>query len=92
VPSPRLPELPHHPASSDPSEGKPPGNLAYTPDRKGIHPQQHLESFNGTLQADSYGDVLRRRLIGSSTSNGHVRCIAAAVLPAGGRSQNCSRP
>jgi hypothetical protein len=29
--------------------------FAYTPDRKGIHPQQHLESFNGTLQADAYG-------------------------------------
>ncbi|MBN3791836.1 IS66 family transposase [Burkholderia sp. Ac-20353] len=28
--------------------------FAYTPDRKGIHPQQHLESFNGTLQADAY--------------------------------------
>ncbi|PVY29083.1 transposase IS66 family protein, partial [Paraburkholderia silvatlantica] len=26
----------------------------YTPDREGIHPQQHLESFNGTLQADAY--------------------------------------
>ncbi|MBB5429771.1 hypothetical protein HDG40_007969, partial [Paraburkholderia sp. JPY158] len=23
--------------------------------RKGIHPRQHLESFNGTLQADAYG-------------------------------------
>ena len=29
--------------------------FAYTPDRKGIHPQQHLEAFNGTLQADAYG-------------------------------------
>jgi hypothetical protein len=29
--------------------------FAYTPDRKGIHPQQHLESSNGTLQADAYG-------------------------------------
>ena len=29
--------------------------FAYTPDRKGIHPQQHLASFNGTLQADAYG-------------------------------------
>jgi len=29
--------------------------FAYTPDRKGIHPQQHLESFTGTLQADAYG-------------------------------------
>jgi len=27
----------------------------YTPDRKGIHPQRHLESFSGTLQADAYG-------------------------------------
>jgi len=29
--------------------------FAYTPDRKGIHPQQHLLAFNGTLQADAYG-------------------------------------
>ena len=29
--------------------------FGYTPDRKGIHPQQHLESFSGTLQADAYG-------------------------------------
>ncbi|CAB3797995.1 IS66 family transposase [Pararobbsia alpina] len=29
--------------------------FTYTPDRKGIHPQQHLESFTGTLQADAYG-------------------------------------
>ncbi|CAB3807409.1 hypothetical protein LMG27177_06329 [Paraburkholderia fynbosensis] len=29
--------------------------FAYTPDRKGIHPQKHLGSFNGTLQADAYG-------------------------------------
>lgn len=27
----------------------------YTPDRKGIHPQQHLAAFAGTLQADAYG-------------------------------------
>ena len=29
--------------------------FAYTPDRKGIHPQQHLAAFAGTLQADAYG-------------------------------------
>jgi hypothetical protein len=29
--------------------------FAYTPDRRGIHPRQHLESFNSTLQADAYG-------------------------------------
>ncbi|WP_408295644.1 IS66 family transposase [Paraburkholderia sp. RL17-373-BIF-A] len=26
-----------------------------TPDRRDIHPHQHLESFNGTLQADAHG-------------------------------------
>jgi hypothetical protein len=29
--------------------------FAYTPDRKVIHPQQHLESFSGKSQADAYG-------------------------------------
>jgi hypothetical protein len=28
--------------------------FAYTPDRSGKHPNQHLAKFNGTLQADAY--------------------------------------
>jgi transposase len=28
--------------------------FAYSPDRKGEHPQQHLRDFSGTLQADAY--------------------------------------
>src|SRR5260370_37757404 len=28
--------------------------FAYTPDRKGEHPQAHLREFTGTLQADGY--------------------------------------
>jgi transposase len=28
--------------------------FAYSPDRKGEHPQQHLTDFHGTLQADGY--------------------------------------
>jgi transposase len=28
--------------------------FAYTPDRKGEHPQRHLEGFRGVLQADAY--------------------------------------
>jgi transposase len=28
--------------------------FAYTPDRKGIHPQTHLAQFHGILQADAY--------------------------------------
>ncbi|PRX18837.1 transposase [Paraburkholderia sp. BL18I3N2] len=29
--------------------------FAYSPDRKGIHPQTHLAGFEGVLQADAYG-------------------------------------
>jgi transposase len=28
--------------------------LAYSPDRKGEHPEQHLRTFRGSLQADAY--------------------------------------
>jgi len=28
--------------------------FAYTPDRKGEHPKEHLSKFMGTLQADGY--------------------------------------
>jgi len=28
--------------------------FAYSPDRKGQHPQAHLSNFTGTLQADGY--------------------------------------
>lgn len=33
--------------------------FAYTADRKGIHPQQHLETFSGTLQAMPMADTRR---------------------------------
>ncbi len=29
--------------------------FAYSPDRKGIHPQNHLADYSGVLQADAYG-------------------------------------
>src|ERR1700761_5056915 len=29
--------------------------FAYSPDRKGVHPQTHLAGFEGILQADAYG-------------------------------------
>ena len=32
----------------------PPVWFAYSPDRKGEHPRQHLRSFGGVLQADAY--------------------------------------
>jgi transposase len=33
--------------------------FAYSPDRKGEHPQQHLKRFSGTLQADGYAGFNR---------------------------------
>ena len=33
--------------------------FAYSPDRKGDHPQQHLSGFRGTLQADAYAGFNR---------------------------------
>jgi hypothetical protein len=42
--------------------------FAYTPDRKGIHPQTHLANYEGVLQADAYAGyvvpefMLRRQL------------------------------
>jgi hypothetical protein len=33
--------------------------FAYSPDRKGDHPQQHLSGFSGTLQADGYAGFNR---------------------------------
>jgi transposase len=33
--------------------------FAYSPDRKGDHPQQHLRDFEGTLQADGYAGFNR---------------------------------
>lgn len=29
--------------------------FAYSPDRKGVHPQRHLSNYSGILQADAYG-------------------------------------
>ncbi|MFP1527512.1 transposase [Escherichia coli] len=29
--------------------------FAYSPDRKGMHPQNHLAGYSGVLQADAYG-------------------------------------
>src|ERR1700680_647916 len=38
-----------------PGEHTPPAVwFAYTPDRKGEHPRQHLKNFKGALQADAY--------------------------------------
>lgn len=50
--------------------------FAYSPDRKGEHPEQHLRDFRGTLQADGYAGFNRVYETGRAEENGcwaHVR-------------------
>jgi transposase len=49
---------------------------AYTPDRKGEHPQAHLKDFTGTLQADAYagyGRVYEGGRVNEAACMSHVR-------------------
>jgi len=49
---------------------------AYTPDRKGEHPQLHLKDFTGTLQADAYagyGRVYEGGRVNEAACMSHVR-------------------
>jgi len=50
--------------------------FAYTPDRKGEHPERHLATFRGTLQADAYSGyngVYRDGRIRQAGCMAHVR-------------------
>jgi transposase len=50
--------------------------FAYTPDRKGEHPQFHLREFRGTLQADAYagyGTVYQGGRVKESACMAHIR-------------------
>lgn len=50
--------------------------FAYTPDRKGEHPQAHLKEFTGTLQADAYagyGPVYEGGRVQEAACMAHVR-------------------
>jgi transposase len=50
--------------------------FAYSPDRKGEHPQAHLRNFTGTLQADGYAGfdaVYETRRIQEAACWAHVR-------------------
>jgi len=50
--------------------------FAYSPDRKGIHPQQHLKSFRGTLHADGYagyGKLFASEAVTESACWAHAR-------------------
>jgi hypothetical protein len=49
--------------------------FAYSEDRKGEHPRQHLKNFKGALQADAYAGF--HHLCGNGW---HARCFAPARL------------
>ncbi len=49
--------------------------FAYTPDRKGIHPQSHHAGYRGVLQADAYAGFNERSRYGQITE---VACWAHA--------------
>ena len=51
--------------------------FAYTPDRKGIHPQTHLANFTGILQADAFaGYVAPEFMLRARTRGGNCPGIA----------------
>ena len=50
--------------------------FAYSPDRKGAHPQQHLQSFTGILQADGYAGF--DRLYQARDGDGKALIVEAA--------------
>ena len=55
----------------------PPGAAYYfSPDRKGVHPQDHLADFEGILQADAYAGF--RKLYQPDPITGYVRVREAA--------------
>ena len=50
--------------------------FAYSPDRKGDHPEQHLSGFRGTLQADGYAGfnrIYEKGLVAEAACWAHVR-------------------
>ncbi|HPT56962.1 MAG TPA: IS66 family transposase [Casimicrobium sp.] len=55
-------------APTDPSNAEPSAVwFAYSPDRKGEHPQRHLKDFQGILQADGYAGYERLYASGEIT-------------------------
>ena len=54
--------------------------FAYSPDRKGEHPQAHLSEFRGTLQADGYAGFDRIYPSRAHSGSGLLGARAQEVL------------
>ena len=61
--------------------------FAYSPDRKGEHPEQHLEKFRGTLQADAYAGFNQLYEDGRIRASCMLGACAAQVLRSGTSAQ-----
>lgn len=48
--------------------------FAYSPDRKGIHPQNHLAGYSGVLQADAYGGYRSGKSAHEALKQCTIRC------------------
>ena len=63
--------------------------FAYSPDRKGEHPERHLREFRGTLQADAYAgsisftrmDAFRKRRVGPTFGASFMICNRHTLRP-----------
>jgi hypothetical protein len=57
--------------------------FAYSPDRKGLHPQHHLRGFAGLLQTDAYAGFLLSRgaaHMSRSSAGPHNACCVSVML------------
>ena len=61
--------------------------FAYSPDRKGEHPAQHLEKFRGTLQADAYAGFNQLYARWSHPTSGVLGARATPLLRSGASAQ-----
>ncbi|STI85469.1 putative transposase [Escherichia coli] len=62
--------------------------FAYSPDRKGVHPQNHLAGYSGVLQADAYGGY---RVLYESGRITEAACMAHARRKSTMCMQECHR-
>jgi len=58
------------------SKAKPAALYRYSENRKGIHPQEHLKGYSGTLQADGYAGY--NDLYKVNKLSGEIKIIEAA--------------
>ena len=54
--------------------------FAYSPDREGEHPEQHLRTFQGALQADAYAGFNQLYRGWTDSGSGVLGAVSSQVL------------